>query len=112
MAALLSASRAGAAVLGVGGLVAGVFGLWLVHLGHWGYGSGWVSWAIGLYVVALVLGGAGGARPRQARLLATRLGDAPVTDELRASLNDPRARALNYIALVILVAIVGVMVFK
>jgi uncharacterized membrane protein len=112
VAALLAASRIGAAVLGVGGLLAGVFGLWLVHLGHWGYGTGWVSWSIGLYVVALVLGGAGGARPRQARLLATRLGEAPVTDELRASLNDPRARALNYIALAILVAIVGLMVFK
>ena len=112
VAALLAASRIGAAVLGVGALLAGVFGLWLVHLGHWGYGTGWVSWAIGLYVVALVLGGAGGARPRQARVLATRLGDAPVSDELRASLNDPRARALNYIALAILVAIVALMVFK
>ncbi len=112
VAALLSASRVGAAVLGAGGLVTGVFGLWLVHLGHWGYGTGWVSWAIGLYVVALVLGGAGGARPRQARLLATRLGDGPVSDELRASLNDPRARVLNYASFAILVAIVGLMVFK
>lgn len=112
VAALLAASRIGAAVLGVGGLLAGVFGLWLVHLGHWGYGSGWVTWAIGLYVVALVLGGAGGARPRQARMLATRLGDGPVSDELHASLNDPRALALNYISFAILIAIVALMVFK
>ena len=114
VAALLSASRVGAAVLGVGALLAGAFGLWLVHLGHWGYGSGWVDWGIGLYVLMLVLGGAGGARPRQARLLATRLGaqGAAVDAELRALLDDAAARALNYISLAILIAVVAVMVFK
>jgi uncharacterized membrane protein len=113
VAALLAASRVGAAVLGAGMLIAGVFGLWLVHLGQWGYGSGWVDWAIGLYVLVLVLGGAGGARPRRARLLATSLGEhAEVTPELRTLLDDPAARALNYVSLAIVIAIVALMVFK
>jgi uncharacterized membrane protein len=95
-------------------LIVGVFGLWLVHLGHWGYGSGWVDWAIGLYVLVFVLGGAGGSRPRQARLLATRLGDegAVITPELRALLDDTATRALNYVSLAIVIAIVALMVFK
>jgi uncharacterized membrane protein len=114
VAALLAASRVGAAVLGAGMLIVGVFGLWLVHLGHWGYGSGWVDWAIGLYVLVFVLGGAGGSRPRQARLLATRLGDegAVITPELRALLDDTATRALNYVSLAIVIAIVALMVFK
>jgi uncharacterized membrane protein len=114
VAALLAASRLGAIVLGAGGLLVAVFGLWLVHLGRWGYGSGWVAWAIGLYVLVLVLGGAGGSRPRQARLLATSLGEqgAGVTPELRALLDDPAARALNYGSLAIVIAIVALMVFK
>jgi uncharacterized membrane protein len=114
VAALLGASRIGAIVVGAGGLLAGAFGLWLVHLGHWGYGSGWVDWAIALYVVMLVLGGAGGSRPRQARLLATRLGarGAEVDAELRTLLNDLMSRTLNYVSLAILIALVGLMVFK
>jgi uncharacterized membrane protein len=114
VAVLLAASRIGAMVVGAGGVVVAALGLWLVHLGHWGYGSGWVDWAIGLYVLMLVLGGAGGRRPRQARLLATHLGaeDAEVTAELRALLDDRAARALNYTSLAIVIAIVALMVFK
>ncbi len=114
VAALLAASRIGAVVLGAGSVLAGAFGLWLVHLGHWGYGSGWVAWGIGLYVLVLVLGGAGGARPRRARLLATELGalESGITPELRALLNDPAARTLNYLSFAIVIAIVAVMVFK
>ncbi len=114
VAALLSASRVGAIVVGAGGLVVGVFGLWLVHLGHWGYGSGWVDWGIGLYVLVLVLGGAGGGRPRRARLLATELAarDEPVSAELRALLDDLRSRTLNNVSLAVVIAIVAVMVFK
>ena len=114
VAALLAASRVGAIVVGPGGLVVGAFGLWLVHLGHWGYGSAWVDWAIALYLLVLVLGGAGGGRPRQARLLATRLAerDEPVSVELRALLDDRRSRTLNYLSLGIVIGIVALMVFK
>lgn len=114
VAVLLGVARVGAIVVGAGGLLVAVMGLWLVHLGHWGYSSGWVQWAIGLYVLVLVLGGAGGRRPRQARLLATRLaseGDE-VTGELRALLDDRLARGLNNVSLLIVLAIVALMVFK
>jgi uncharacterized membrane protein len=114
VAALLAASRVGAIVVGGGGVLLAVFGLWLVHLGHWGYGSGWVDWAIALYAIVLVLGGAGGRGPRQARLLATQLAmqDCAVTAELRALLDDRAARTLNYGSLAIVIAIVALMVFK
>jgi uncharacterized membrane protein len=52
---LLGLSRAGALLVGIGSLLLGIFGLWLVHLGDFGYGAGWVDDSIALYVVALVL---------------------------------------------------------
>ena len=114
IALLLGLTRVGVALVGAGGLVAGVFGLWLVHLGHWGYGSGWVSASIALYVVVLALGGLGGQRPKQARLLAVKLAgeDAPVTAELRALLDDPVSRAENYGSLVLILGIIALMCFK
>jgi uncharacterized membrane protein len=46
IALLLALGRAGVVLVGVGGLLILVFGLWLVHLGDWGYGAGWVDAAI------------------------------------------------------------------
>jgi uncharacterized membrane protein len=95
IALLLGLTRIGVLLVAVGGLLLPIFGLWLVHLGHFGYGSGWVDAAIGLYVIVLVLGGLGGQRPKHARQLATRLAaeQAPVNEELRALLDDAsRAR--------------------
>jgi uncharacterized membrane protein len=114
IALVLSLTRIGVLLVAAGGLLAGAFGLWLVHLGHWGYGSGWVDWAIGLYVLALVLGGLGGQQPKKARQLATRLAAdrAPVNDELRALLDDRVALAENYASLAIVLAIIVLMVFK
>ena len=114
IALLLSITRIGVVLVAVGTLLIGVFGLWLVHLGSWGYGSGWIDASIGLFVAALLLGGLGGQRPKQARQLATALADqrAPVSDELRALLDDPVSRAANYASLALIVAIVVIMVFK
>jgi uncharacterized membrane protein len=111
---LLGLTRVGVLLVAVGGLLIGIFGLWLVHLGDFGYGSGWVDWAIALYVVVLVLGGLGGRRPKEARLLATRLAseNTPMTDELRALLDDRVSRAENYGSLLIVLVIVVLMVFK
>ena len=81
-----------------------------MHRGHFGYGSGWVDAAIALYVVGLALGGLGGRRPKQARLLAAEL--APVNDELRMLLDDPLSRAANYASLAVVGAILVLMVFK
>ena len=111
IALLLGLTRSGVVLVAVGGLLVPVFGLWLVHRGNFGYGSGWVD---ALYVVVLVLGGLGGRRPKEARLLAMRLAaeDGPMTDELRALLDDRVSRAENYGWLLIVLAIVVLMVFK
>jgi uncharacterized membrane protein len=91
-----------------------VFGLWLVHLGAFGYGSAWVDASIALYAVALTLGGVGGRRPKQARQLATRLAAdaAPLSGELRALLDDPVARGANYSSLAVVLVILVLMVFR
>ncbi|HET6869261.1 MAG TPA: DUF2269 family protein [Solirubrobacteraceae bacterium] len=114
IALLLWITRFGVLLVALGTLLIAAFGLWLVHLGSWGYGSGWVDTSIGLYLVALALGGFGGQRPKQARRLATDLAEqqAPVNSALRALLDDPVSRALNYGSLALILAIVVIMVFK
>ncbi len=114
VALLLGLTRVGVVLVGVGGSLAGVFGLWLVHLGNWGYGSFWVDASIVAYVLVLGLGGVGGRVPRQARVLATRLAGegSEATDDLRALLDDRASRAENYASLVLALAIVALMCFK
>ena len=67
-----------------------------------------------LLVVVAVLGALGGQRPKQARMLASRLAaeHAPVSDELRALLHDRATRALNYLSALLLLAIIVLMVFR
>lgn len=78
IALLLGLTRTGVQLVAVGGLLLPIFGLWLVHLGHFGYRAGWVDASIVLYVVALALalalGGVGGQRPKQARRGCSRAG--------------------------------------
>jgi uncharacterized membrane protein len=114
IALLLGIARAGVPLVVVGGLLLPVFGVWLVHLGTFGYGSAWVDASIALYAVALTLGGLGGRRPKQARQLARQLGaDAvEVSGELRALLDDPLARMANYGSIAVVLAILALMVFK
>jgi uncharacterized membrane protein len=114
IALLLGLTRVGVGLVGIGALLVLGFGLWLVHLGGFGYAAGWVDAAIALYLAALVLGAIGGRRPKQARHLATRLAseDAPVSAELRALLNDPLSLAANYTSAAAVLAILVLMVFK
>jgi uncharacterized membrane protein len=114
IALLLRFARTGVALVGSGTLLIAVLGLWLVHLDGFGYGRSWVGASIALFVVALALGGLGGGRPRQARVLATQLAmsGAAVNVELRALLDDRRSRAANYASAAIVLAIVVLMVFK
>jgi uncharacterized membrane protein len=109
IALLLSLTRVGVLLVAVGTLLIAAFGLWLVHLRSWGYGSGWVDASIGMYIVALALGGLGGQRPKQARHLAAELAerDAPISDELRALLGDRVSLAENYASLALILAIVA-----
>jgi uncharacterized membrane protein len=114
VALLLSLARSGVLLVLLGATLVLGFGLWLVHIEGLSYGTGWIQWAITLYVVALLLGGVGGRRPKQARRLATRLRDegAAVTPELRALLNDRIADAANYLSALAVLAILVLMVFK
>ena len=114
IALLLGLTRVGVLLVGVGTVLVLVFGLWLVDLGGWGYGAGWVDGALGLLLVAVVLGGLGGQRPKHARRLAVRLSadGVPETPELRALLDDGLSRTANYASGALLLAIVVLMVFK
>jgi uncharacterized membrane protein len=114
IALLLGLTRVGVALVGIGALLVLGFGLWLVHLGGFGYGAGWIDAAIVLYLAALALGAIGGRRPKQARWLATRLAaeDVPASAELRALLNDPLSLAANYTSAAAVLAILVLMVFQ
>lgn len=111
---LLGFARIGAVLVICGTVLVGAFGLWLVALGHWGYSTPWVDAAIGLLVVVVVIGAAGGQRPKQARKLATAASaeQLPPSAELRGLLDDPVARSLNYLAATALLAIIVLMVVK
>jgi uncharacterized membrane protein len=114
IALLLGLARWGVLLVALGATLVLAFGLWLVHIEGLSYGTGWVSVAIALYVVALLLGGAGGRRPKQARRLAERLraDGSPATPELRALLDDRLADAANYLSALAVLAILVLMVFK
>lgn len=114
VATLLGLSRVGVLLVAVGTVLAGAFGLWLVHLGNWHYGSFWVDASVVLFVVTLALGGIGGQRPKRARMLASELAaeHAPMSAELRGLLDDRAMLAQNYVSLLLVLAIIAVMCFK
>ncbi|MGZ8666695.1 MAG: DUF2269 family protein [Solirubrobacterales bacterium] len=111
---LLGLTRIGVLLVVAGGLVLFGFGMWLVDLAGFDFGAGWISASMALFIIALVLGGAGGQRPKQARLLATKLAQegSPASPELRELLDDRRSLAVNYLSAVIVLAILALMVFK
>ena len=106
IAAVLGLARIGAVLVGPAGLLTVAFGLWLVHIEHVGYGAGWVDAALVLFVAASALGGYAGQKPKRARELAQQ------GQDVRALLDDPITRALNYLAGLLVVAIIVLMVFK
>ncbi|MGZ4352458.1 MAG: DUF2269 family protein [Gaiellaceae bacterium] len=107
-------TRLGVLLIGLGTLLVLAFGLWLVHLGHWGYGAGWVDAALGLLVTTAVLGAIGGQKPKRARKLAVRLAaeGAFTTPELRTLLDHRATLATNYLSALLLLTIIALMVFK
>ena len=86
----------------------------LLHLGRFGYGSGWLDAALALFVVVGGFGALGGQRPKRARKLATRLAQESDTGspELRELLDDRPALVLSYLSAAQLLAIIVLMVFK
>lgn len=114
VAVLLGLTRAGVALVGVGGLLALGFGLWLVDLAGYDYGYGWIRWAIVLFVLSAVLGAVGGRAPKRARLLASELahrGDG-VSAELRGLLDHRPSRVANYLSALLILVILLLMVWK
>ena len=98
----------------IGGTLAFVFGLWLVHEAGYGYADGWVIAAILLLLLANAMGGAGGKRDERTAKLARELaasGDAP-SAELKARLRDPVSLALSYGSGLVLVIVLALMVWK
>lgn len=116
IAALLGLTRSGVALVAAGGLVLVGSGLWLIEVsnGFYSLGDGWIAGALGLLVLAFVVGAIGGQRPKRARLLAERLAAGNETSpvELRALLDDRLSLALNYAAALLVVAALVIMVWK
>jgi uncharacterized membrane protein len=114
IAIILGIARKGVPIAGAGILLLLACGFWLVHLGRWSLGTGWVAAALVLFVVAGVLGAVAGQRPKAARLHATELAAsrAPIDTQLRELLSDRVSLAMNYASGVALLAILGLMVFK
>ncbi|HEU0193339.1 MAG TPA: DUF2269 family protein [Gaiellales bacterium] len=114
VAALMRMTRVLVPIIGLGSIMTLVFGLWLVHDVGYGYGDGWIAAALILWAVAAGLGGAGGKRERETRVLAERLaaeGDSPST-ELRARMRDPATLAMSYGAGIALLVVLVLMIWK
>ena len=109
----LTAPAAGAIGLGMGLTL--VFGIWLViDLDFYEITDGWILAALVLWAIAGPLGGVGGKRDKDTRLLAERLaaeGDVP-SDELKARVRDPVALAFNLASSLIGFAILVLMIWK
>jgi uncharacterized membrane protein len=92
-----------------------IFGIWLVaDIDFVKWSQTWVILALIGWVLAGALGGVGGKREKQTRLLAERLaaaGDAP-NPELRARMRDPLTLALSWGSGLVVVAILALMIWK
>ena len=101
-------------LVGLGGILTIVLGLWLVHRLGYGYGQLWIVASIVLWAASSAAGGIGGGRDKETRLLADRLaaeGDAPSV-ELAAKLRDPVTLALSWGAGVGFLAVLALMIWK
>ena len=114
IACLLGLVRYAVAVVGVGALLAVVFGAWLVGRLSLDWGDAWISAALALVAVSAVLGGVGGRSARHTRYLAEQLaaqGDEPSRERSRA-VADPVGLALNYASFLAAVAVLALMIWK
>lgn len=109
IALLLGLTRIGVVLVAAGLTLAVACGFWLLDLTEFDLGDAWVATALGLVVLGAILGAFGGQRPKRARLLAERGGDA---EELRRLLDDPLSMWLNAAAAAAYVAVLALMVWK
>jgi uncharacterized membrane protein len=113
VALLLGVTRVGAVLVAVGALLTLGGGLWLADEVDQ-FGEAWLQVSVALFVLALVLGGLGGQRPKRARRLARRLAqDGDAADrELRRMLDDPLSLAANYASSALVLVILVLMVWQ
>jgi uncharacterized membrane protein len=114
IALFLGLTRVAVVLIGLGGILTLVLGLWLVHRFDYGYGQFWVVASVVLWVASSAAGGIGGGRDKDTRLLADRLAaadDAP-SAELAAKLRDPVTLALSWGAGVGFLAVLALMIWK
>jgi uncharacterized membrane protein len=114
VAALLGVARVGVVLVGVGSLALLVGGFWLMQIGAYDLGDGWLSVSLGLFLCGALLGALGGRRPKQARLRAERLAreGAPADVQLRRLLDDRPALVLNYASALLMVVVLALMIVK
>jgi uncharacterized membrane protein len=100
-------------LVAVGALLTLGGGLWLADEVDQ-FGEAWLQVSVALFVLALVLGGLGGQRPKRARRLARRLAqDGDAADrELRRMLDDPLSLAANYASSALVLVILVLMVWQ
>jgi len=99
-----------------GVLLAFAFGLWLVRTVEppYSFGAAWIVAALVLLVLANALVALGGIRESRTAELAARIaseGDEPTT-ELRRRLRDPLSLAYNFGSGLVVLAILGLMIWK
>ncbi|MBB4664761.1 DUF2269 family protein [Conexibacter arvalis] len=111
---LLRLARTGVLLAAPAALLVVGAGAWLVSIQHLAWDTGWLRTAIALFVVSLVLGAAGGRRPRQARELAERLrtDGRPPNDALRALLDDRASLLANAASAIAMLVVLWLMVAK
>lgn len=101
--------------ISIGMVLTLVLGIWLVadeDVIKWS--DAWVIIALILWVLANAMGGAGGRREKETRVLAEQLaaaGDTP-SGELRARMRDPVTLALSWGSGVVLLVILALMIWK
>jgi uncharacterized membrane protein len=115
IAVLYRLARIAVTAISVGLPLVLVFGIWLVaDLDFVKWSQTWVILALVGWALAGALGGAGGRREKETRLLAERLaaeGDAP-SPELHARIRDPLTLALSWGSGVVVLGILALMIWK
>ena len=115
IAVLYRLARIAVTAISVGLPLVLVFGIWLVaDLDFVKWSQTWVILALVGWALAGALGGVGGKREKETRLLAERLaaeGDAP-SPELHARMRDPLTLALSWGSGVVVLGILALMIWK
>lgn len=111
LVALLRLARVGVLLVASGALLVLGAGAWLVGISDRSLSEGWLGAAVIVFLVSMALGAAGGQRAKRARILAASAGGA-IPQDVRMLLSHPVSRALNDAAVLGLLVVLALMVFK